>query len=132
MARSPLRFRTGAEQSKKSDRDSEYGAQDYQQEMVVTSIEPRKWRRFWDALAKFLIAAFLCVETGMVYWFFHDVVISGFLGVGVLWFLVDSRVLWKERSYTPRQMRAFMWVWNGAGVLAMYWNWASASLIKIH
>ncbi len=46
--------------------------------------------------AKFLIAAFLCVEVGMVYWFFHDAIISGFLGVGVLWFVVDSSVLWKE------------------------------------
>ena len=82
--------------------------------------------------AKFLIAALLCVETGMVYWFFHDAIISGFLGAGVLWFLVDSRVLWRERLYTPRQMRAFMWAWNGAAVLGMYWNWASASLIKIH
>src|ERR1041385_3169918 len=29
MARSPLRFRPGAEQSKNFDRDPEYGAQDY-------------------------------------------------------------------------------------------------------
>ncbi len=82
--------------------------------------------------AKFLIAAFLCVEVGMVYWFFHDAIISGFLGVGVLWFVVDSSVLWKERSYTPGQMRAFMWAWNGAAVLGMYWNWLTASLTNVH
>jgi lycopene elongase/hydratase (flavuxanthin-forming) len=82
--------------------------------------------------AKLLIAALLCVETGMVYWFFHDAIISGFLGAGVLWFVVDSSVLWKEGAYSPRQMRAFMWAWNGAAVLGMYWNWASASLTKIH
>src|SRR5258707_13343369 len=40
--------------------------------------------------AKFLIAAFLSIETAMVYWFFHDAIISGFLGVGVLWFVADS------------------------------------------
>jgi 4-hydroxybenzoate polyprenyltransferase len=82
--------------------------------------------------AKLLIAALLCVETGMVYWFFHDAIISGFLGAGVLWFVVDSSVLWKEGTYSPRQMRAFMWAWNGAAVLGMCWNWASASLTKIH
>jgi 4-hydroxybenzoate polyprenyltransferase len=82
--------------------------------------------------AKLLIAALLCVETGIVYWFFHDAIISGFLGAGVLWFVVDSSVLWKEGGYSPRQMRAFMWAWNGAAVLGMYWNWASASLTKIH
>ena len=78
------------------------------------------------------IAALLCVETGIVYWFFHDRIISGFLAAGVVWFVVDSSVLWKERAYTPRQMRAFMWAWNGAAVLGMYWNWASASLTKVH
>src|ERR1700730_12278401 len=57
--------------------------------------------------AKLLIAALLCVETGMVYWFCHDAVISGFLGAGVVWFVLDSIMLWKERTYTPGQMRAF-------------------------
>jgi 4-hydroxybenzoate polyprenyltransferase len=81
--------------------------------------------------AKLLIAVFLCVETAMVYWFFHDAIISGFLAAGVLWFVVDSSVLWKERSYTPAQMRAFMWAWNGAAVLGMYWNWLKASLTNV-
>src|SRR5258707_8637333 len=49
--------------------------------------------------AKVLIAACLSIETAMVYWFFHDAIISGFLGVGVLWFVVDSSVLWNERAY---------------------------------
>jgi 4-hydroxybenzoate polyprenyltransferase len=82
--------------------------------------------------AKLLIAVFLCVEAVMVYWFFHDAIISGFLAAGVLWFVVDSSVLWKERSYTPAQMRAFMWAWNGAAVLGMYWNWCTASLTNVH
>src|SRR5579864_9377397 len=81
--------------------------------------------------AKILIAAFLSIETALVYWFFHDAIVSGFLGAGVLWFVVDSSVLWKERSYTPGQMRAFMWAWNGAAVLGMYWNWLTASLTNV-
>jgi hypothetical protein len=51
MEWSPLRFRPGAEQSKKFDRDPEYGAQAYQQEMAVTSIE-HLLGVVWDALAK--------------------------------------------------------------------------------
>jgi len=82
--------------------------------------------------AKFLIAAFLCVDTMITYWFFHDAIISGFLAAGVVWFVVDSSVLWKERAYTPKQMRAFMWAWNGTAVLGMYWNWLTASLTKVH
>lgn len=81
--------------------------------------------------AKFLIAAFLFVETVMVYWFFHVAVIAGFLGVGSLWFVLDATALWKTRAYTPRQMRAFMWAWNGAAALGMYWNWFTAGLTKL-
>jgi 4-hydroxybenzoate polyprenyltransferase len=82
--------------------------------------------------AKVLMAVFLCVEAWLVYAFFHDRVIAGFLTAGVLWFALDARVVWKARPYTPRQMRAFMWAWNAAAVLGMYWNWASASLTKLH
>jgi 4-hydroxybenzoate polyprenyltransferase len=82
--------------------------------------------------AKVLMAVFLCLEAWLVYAFFHDRVIAGFLTAGVLWFALDARVVWKARPYTPRQMRAFMWAWNAAAVLGMYWNWASASLTKMH
>lgn len=82
--------------------------------------------------AKFLIAALLSVEVGMVYRFFHAAAIAGFLSAGILWFVLDATVLWKARSYTPGQMRAFMWVWNGAALLGMYWNWLTAGLTNIH
>jgi len=82
--------------------------------------------------AKLLIAAFLCVETSLVYGFFHDAIIAGFLAAGVFWFALDAILVWKERPYTPAQMRAFMWAWNAAAMLGMYWNWTSASLTKMH
>ena len=81
--------------------------------------------------AKFLIAALLCVETAIVYRFFREVIIAGFLAAGVLWFVLDASLVWKKHPYTPTQMRAFMWAWNGAAVLGMYWNWTSASLTNI-
>jgi 4-hydroxybenzoate polyprenyltransferase len=82
--------------------------------------------------AKLLMAVLLCVEASLVYAFFHDRLIAGFLAAGVLWFALDASVVWQARPYTPRQMRAFMWAWNGAAGLGMYWNWASASLTKMH
>ena len=82
--------------------------------------------------AKILIAVALCIETVIVYRWFHDMTIAGFLAAGILWFALDASVVWKERSYTPRQMRAFMWAWNGAAVLGMYWDWVSGSLTRIH
>jgi 4-hydroxybenzoate polyprenyltransferase len=81
--------------------------------------------------AKLLIAALLCVEATLVYSFFGDVVITIFLGMGALWFIADASWIWKERPYTPKQMRAFLWAWNAAALLGVYWNWTTASLTHL-
>src|SRR6266851_2830059 len=73
--------------------------------------------------AKFLIAAFLVIETTLVWIYFLDWIITGFLAFGALWFLSDATLLWKNRSYRPREMRLFLWGWNAAALLGMFWNW---------
>jgi lycopene elongase/hydratase (flavuxanthin-forming) len=78
--------------------------------------------------SKLLIAGFLCVETALVYVFFGDLVIAGFLGFGAVWFLLDALLIWRNRPYSPTAMRLFMWGWNAAALLGMYWNWAQGSL----
>jgi 4-hydroxybenzoate polyprenyltransferase len=78
--------------------------------------------------SKFLIATLLSVECLLVYAFFRDALIAGFLGAGAVWFVLDAKVFWKNHAYTPGQMRLFMWAWNAAAVLGMYWNWMRASL----
>src|SRR5467141_1372963 len=55
--------------------------------------------------AKFLIAAFLLVETALVQFYFRDWIITGFLGIGALWFLIDATLLWKGRAYSPKELR---------------------------
>lgn len=79
--------------------------------------------------SKLLMAAILCVETVLVYVSFGDLVITGFLGVGALWFLVDATALWKNRAYSPGEMRFFMWGWNVAALAGMVWNWTRGSLL---
>jgi len=79
--------------------------------------------------SKLLIAGFLCVETTLVYVFFGDLVITGFLGFGAAWFLLDALWIWKNRPYSPTAMRLFMWGWNAAALLGMYWNWAQGNLL---
>jgi 4-hydroxybenzoate polyprenyltransferase len=81
--------------------------------------------------SKLLIAAFLCVETALVYFSFGDLVITGFLGLGVAWFLLDSLLIWKNRPYSPTEMRLFMWGWNAAAVAGMFWNWSEGSLVHV-
>jgi len=78
--------------------------------------------------SKLLIVGFLGVETALVYVFFRDLVITGFLGFGAAWFVLDALLIWKHRPYSPTAMRLFMWGWNGASLLGIYWNWAHGSL----
>jgi 4-hydroxybenzoate polyprenyltransferase len=83
------------------------------------------------ATSKLLIAGILCVEAVLVYLFFGDLVITGFLGFGAAWFVVDALVIWKNRTYSPMEMRLFMWGWNAAALLGMYWNWSRGSLTHV-
>jgi 4-hydroxybenzoate polyprenyltransferase len=79
--------------------------------------------------SKLLIAGILCVETVLVYVFFGDLVIAGFLGVGAAWFLLDATMIWRNRPYSPTEMRLFMWGWNAAAFAGMFWNWTNGSLL---
>jgi 4-hydroxybenzoate polyprenyltransferase len=81
--------------------------------------------------AKFLIAALLCVESVLVGIYFRDWIITGFLIFGAVWFLIDAALLWKNRAYTPRQMRLFLWGWNAAALLGMLWNWMHSTLTHV-
>jgi 4-hydroxybenzoate polyprenyltransferase len=81
--------------------------------------------------SKLLLAGFLCVETALVYYFFRDAVITGFLGFGAAWFVLDALLIWKNRPYSPAVMRLFMWGWNAAAVAGMFWNWSNGSLTHV-
>ena len=80
--------------------------------------------------AKFVIAAFLLAEAALVYFNFRDAIITGFLVLGAIWFVVDALILWKDRAYSPLEMRLFMWGWNATALLGIFWNWRHGSLIQ--
>src|SRR5882724_8021210 len=81
--------------------------------------------------AKFLIAAFLCIESALLWGYFRDSIITGFLSIGAIWFLIDATLFWKNRAYSPREMRLFLWGWNTAALLGMFWNWAHGTLTHV-
>jgi 4-hydroxybenzoate polyprenyltransferase len=81
--------------------------------------------------AKLFIAALLCVEAALVHFFFRDWIISGFLALGVMWFVLDASLLWRNRAYSPMEMRLFMWGWNIAALLGMFWNWKSTTFTHV-
>jgi 4-hydroxybenzoate polyprenyltransferase len=81
--------------------------------------------------AKFLIAVLLGIETALVYFYFRDWIVTGFLALGALWFLLDATLLWKNSAYRPKEMRLFLWGWNAAAFLGMFWNWTHSTLTHV-
>ncbi len=81
--------------------------------------------------SKLLMAAILCVETALVYVFFGDWLITGFLMFGAAWFLLDATFIWTNRPYSPTEMRLFMWGWNAAAFAGMFWNWSNGNLTHV-
>jgi lycopene elongase/hydratase (flavuxanthin-forming) len=81
--------------------------------------------------AKFLIAAFLCVEAILVRFCFRDWMVTGFLAFGAVWFVLDATLLWQNRAYRPKEMRLFLWGWNIAAALGIFWNWAQGTLTHL-
>lgn len=80
--------------------------------------------------SKVLICALLLLEAGMVWKFFGDFWISGALLLGVLWFLFDALVLWRDRPYSLIQMRVFMLGWNAIALASIPWVWRTATLAR--
>ena len=79
--------------------------------------------------AKLLVAALLLVETGLLYVFFRDRILTAFLFASAVWFILDATLLWRGRPYTPSQMRFALLAWNAIALLTMPWVWWKASLI---
>jgi len=82
--------------------------------------------------AKLFIASFLCIEMGLVYFYFQDAIIAGFLAFGALWFVADAAAVWKNRPYSPMEMRLFLWGWNIAALLGILWNWRQGTLTHLN
>ncbi len=80
--------------------------------------------------AKFLICAMLIAEASLVWKYFNAVWISRALLFGVLWFLADALVFWRNRPYNLAAMRVFMLGWNAIALASMPWVWRTASLAR--
>jgi len=81
--------------------------------------------------AKLLITVFLAIETTLVWFYFHDWIVAGFLALGAVWFVLDATLLWRDRKYKPKEMRLFLWGWNLASLLGIVWNWAQSPLTHL-
>jgi 4-hydroxybenzoate polyprenyltransferase len=81
--------------------------------------------------AKLLIGLFLTAETALLYVYFRDSVLTGFLLASAAWFVLDARLVWRGRPYTQAQMRFAMFAWNAIALITMPSVWWKASLAAV-
>ena len=74
--------------------------------------------------AKLLMSLFLAVESALVWWAFRDDFIAAFLAASCAWFIADALLLWRDRPYSPAQMKFAMIGWNVVALASMYWVWS--------
>jgi 4-hydroxybenzoate polyprenyltransferase len=79
-------------------------------------------------LAKWLLIAFLAVEAVLIWTCARDHGLAAFLAASAAWFMLDVMLLWRDRPYSPREMRLFFLAWNGVALASIPWIWHAASL----
>ena len=80
---------------------------------------------------KLLMLVLLLVETYILWFWFNDVVLSGFLAAFSLWLLLDIFVLFKHRPYSVKQMTFFGIAMNISAILSMIWILYSGKLLLL-
>ena len=79
--------------------------------------------------AKFVIAAFLLVEAGLIGWYLENTFIAALLAMGAGWFVLDALVIWRNTPYSNRMMAAFLLGWNAIAIVSAPWIWRTAAFI---
>lgn len=79
--------------------------------------------------AKMLIVALLAFESWLIFSYARDSLIAAFLAAAAIWFVLDLTVIWKDRGYSPCQMRLFLLGWNATAILSLpvVWRWGHLS-----
>jgi 4-hydroxybenzoate polyprenyltransferase len=74
--------------------------------------------------AKLLMSMFLAIESALVWWAFRDGYIAAFLAASCAWFICDALLFWRDRPYSPAQMKFAMLAWNAIALASMCWVWS--------
>ena len=78
--------------------------------------------------AKWLLVAFLAVEAALIWKWARDPWLAAFLAASAAWFTLDVMLLWRDRPYSPGEMRFSFLAWNGVALASMPWVWHAATL----
>ena len=78
--------------------------------------------------AKWLLIGFLAAEAVLIWKWARDPWLAAFLAASAVWFMLDVMLLWRDRPYSPGEMRFSFLAWNGVALASMPWVWHAASL----
>lgn len=78
---------------------------------------------------KFFMLFLLLVETYILFFWFQDYVLAGFLGVFSIWLILDVFIFFKEKPYSIPQMKLFGLAMNISAILSMIWILYSGKLL---
>ena len=78
--------------------------------------------------AKWLLTAFLAAEAVLIWKWARDPWLAAFLAASAAWFMLDVMLLWRDRPYSPGEMRFSFLAWNAVALASMPWVWHAATL----
>ena len=79
--------------------------------------------------SKLVMLTLLITEVCILYFWFDDLVLSGFLAIFSLWLIIDLLFLFKGKPYTVFQMKLFGIAMNVSAILSMLWILYSGNLL---
>src|SRR5205814_2936758 len=62
--------------------------------------------------AKWLLVALLAAEAALIWMWAGDPWLAAFLAASAVWFTLDVTLLWRDRPYSPGEMRLSFLGWN--------------------
>jgi len=78
--------------------------------------------------AKWLLVGLLAAEAALIWTWAGDPWLAAFLAASAVWFTLDVTLLWRDRPYSPGEMRLSFLAWNAVALASMPWIWHVASL----
>ena len=81
--------------------------------------------------SKILMLSLLLLESYLLWHWFGDWVLGGFLAIFSFWLILDIFFIFKNRPYTTYQMKLFGYAMNASAILSMMWVLYSGKLLLV-
>jgi 4-hydroxybenzoate polyprenyltransferase len=79
---------------------------------------------------KTIMLLLLLVETYILWFWFNDYMLSGFLGLFSIWLILDLLIFFKDKPYSIKQMTLFGIAMNVSAILSMIWVLYSGKIMQ--